>query len=248
MRFGLWILILISLGGLPAQALDLTLKTANITESIQDNGPKDQDKRSGIIQYQDTLDKDSDSPFELSLRLTETITPKKTAKLSLEALPPKPGQTVEPAIVNLGLAGPLTIEATTTLEPLDGFTVGALTYRGAAIDESDGRGEIEVGKDQVSALFGETLLTVNINPIKGTSAEFKFDQKQNAPLASPVNRLKVVWNLVLGEGDGIKLDNFTLKAEPPPSVLANAGTIGWAAAAGIAVLIFVIGAFSRRKK
>jgi hypothetical protein len=248
MRFGLWFLVLISLGGLPAQALELTLKTANITESIQDNGTKDQDKRSGIIQYQDTLDKDSDSPFEISLRLTETITPKKTAKLSLEALPPEPGQTVESAIVNLGLAGPLTIEATSTLEPLDGFTVGTLTYRGSAIDESDGRGEIEIGRDQVSALFGETPLTVNINPIKGNSAEFKFDQKQNASLESPVNRLKFVWNLVLGEGDGIKLDNFTLKAEPPPSVLANAGTIGWAAAAGIAVLVFVIGAFSRRKK
>jgi hypothetical protein len=247
MRLGLWFLVLMSLGSLPAQALELTLKTANVTESIQDNSPQDQDNRSGTIQYQGTLDKDSDAPFAISLRLTETITPKKTAKLSLEALPPSPGQAAESAIVNLGLAGPLTIEATSTLEPLDGFTVGTLTYRGAAIDESDGRGEVAIGRDQVSAFFGETPLTVEINPVKGTSTEFKFDQKQNAPLERSVKRLKVVWNLVLGEGDGIKLDNFTLKAEPPPSVLANAGTIGWAAAAGIAVLIFVLGFFSRRK-
>jgi hypothetical protein len=248
MRIGLWLLVVVVLASLPAQALELTLKTAKTTESIQDNGPKDQDQRSGSIQYQNTLDENSDSPFAISLRLSETNTPKKTAKLSLEALPPKFGQEPEPVVVNLGLAGNLTIEATSEMDALDGSTVGALNYRGSAIDESDGRQEVEVDKDEVSALFGETPLAVSINPIKGNSAAFQFDQKQNATLKSPVNSMKVVWNLALGEGDGIKLDNFTLKAEPAPSSLANAGTIGWAVAAGIAVLFFFVGFFSRRNK
>jgi hypothetical protein len=248
MRVGLWLLVLVVSAGLPAQALELTLKTANTTESIQDNGPQDQDVRLGFIQYQKTFAENSDSPFAISLRLSETNTPKKTAKLSLEALPPKFGQEAEPAVVNLGLAGNLIIEATSEMDALDGSTFGVLNYRGAAVDESDGRQEVRVDQDEVSALFGETPLTVSVNPIKGTSAAFQFDQKLNAPLKSPVNRLKVVWNLALGEGDGIKLDTFTLKAEPAPSSLANAGTIGWAAAASIALLFFFVGPFRRRNK
>ncbi|MGA7951966.1 MAG: hypothetical protein WCA07_00450 [Gloeobacterales cyanobacterium] len=248
MRLSLWFLLLVLLGGLPAQALELTLKTVNTTESIQDNGPKDQDQRSGFIQYQGILDKTSDSPFAISLRLAETSTPKKAAKLSLEALPAKLGQEPDSAVLNLGLPSTITIEASSTMAPLEGPTVGALNYRGAAVDESDGRQEVQVDKDEVSASFGATPLTVTINPVKGQAAQFKFDQRQNIPLKSPVNSLEVIWNLALGAGDGIKLDNFTLKAEPAPSALDNAGTIGWAVAAGIAVLFFVIGFFTRRNR
>jgi hypothetical protein len=248
MRLSLWFLVLVLLGGLPAQALELTLKTANTTESIQDNGPQDQDQRSGFIQYQGILDKTSDSPFAISLRLAEISTPKKEAKLSLEALPTKSGQELEPAVLNLGLPSTITIEASSTMDPLEGSTVGALNYRGAAVDESDGRQEVQVDKDEISASFGATPLTVAINPVKGQAAQFKFDQRQNIPLKSPVTRMEVTWNLALGAGDGIKLDNFTLKAEPAPSVLANAGTIGWAVAAGVAVLFFVIGFFTRRNR
>jgi hypothetical protein len=247
MRLSLWFLVLMLLGGLPAQALELTLKTGNTTEFIQDNGPKDQDQRSGFIQYQGILDKSSDSPFAISLRLAETIT-KKDAKLSLEALPAKSGQELEPAVLNLGLPSTITIEASSTMAPLEGSTVGALTYRGAAVDESDGRQEVQVDKDEISASFGATPLTVAINPVKGEASLFKFDQRQNMPLKSPVTSLKATWNLALGAGDGIKLDYFALKAEPAPSVLANAGTIGWAAAAGMAVLLFVIGFFTRRSR
>ena len=248
MRLSLWFLLLVILGGLPAQALELTLKTGNTTESIQDNGPRDQDQRSGFIQYQGILDKTSDSPFAISLRLAETITPKKAAKLSLEALPAKFGQEPDPAVLNLGLPNTITIEASSTMAPLEGLTVGALNYRGAAVDESDGRQEVQIDKDEVSASLGATPLTVAINPVKGQAAQFKFDQRQNIPLKSPVNSMEVTWNLALGAGDGIKLDNFILKAEPAPSVLANAGTIGWAVAAGIAVLFFVIGFFTRRNR
>jgi hypothetical protein len=248
MRLSLWFLVLVLLGGVPAQALELTLKTGNTTESIQDNGPKDQDQRSGFIQYQGILDKNSDSPFAISLRLAETSTPKKDAKLSLEALPAKSGQELEPAVLNLGLPSTITIEASSTMAPLEGSTVGALTYRGAAVDESDGRQEVQVDKDEISASFGATPLTVSINPVKGEASLFKFDQRQNIPLKSPVTSMKATWNLALGAGDGIKLDYFALKAEPAPSVLANAGTIGWAAAAGVAVLLFVIGFFTRRRR
>ena len=248
MRLSLWFLVLVLLGGLPAQALELTLKTVNTTESVQDNGPKDQDQRSGFIQYQGILDKTSDSPFAISLRLAESSTPKKEAKLSLEALTTKSGQELEPAILNLGLPSTITIEASSTMAPLEGRTVGALNYRGAAVDESDGRQEVQVDKDEVSASFGATPLTVAINPVRGQAAQFKFDQRQNIPLKSPVTSIGVTWNLALGAGDGIKLDNFTLKAEPAPSVLANAGTIGWAIAAGMAVLFFVIGFFTRRNR
>jgi hypothetical protein len=248
MRLSLWFLVLMLLGGLPAQALELTIKTANTTESIQDNSPKDQDRRSGFIQYQGILDRNSDSPFALSLRLSETSTPKKDAKLLLEALPDKAGQELEPAVLNLGLPSTITIEASSSIAPLEGSTVGALNYRGAAVDESDGRQEVQVDKDEVSASFGDTPLTVSINPVKGEASLFKFDQRQNIPLKGPVTGLKATWNLALGAGDGIKLDYFTLKAEPAPSVLANAGTIGWAAAAGVAVLLFVIGFFTRRNR
>ncbi len=247
MRLSLWFLVLVLLGGLPAQALELTLKTGNTTESIQDNGPKDQDQRSGFIQYQGILDKSSDSPFAISLRLAETST-KKDAKLSLEALPAQSGQELEPAVLNLGLPSTITIVASSTMAPLEGSTVGALTYRGAAVDESDGRQEVEVDKDEVFASFGATPLTVAINPVKGEASLFKFDQRQNIPLKNPVTSMKATWNLALGAGDGIKLDYFALKAEPAPSVLANAGTIGWAAAAGMAVLLFVIGFFTRRSR
>jgi hypothetical protein len=248
MRLSLWFLVLVLLGGLPAQALELTLKTANATESIQDNGPQDQDQRSGFIQYQGILDKTSDSPFAISLRLAETITPKKAAKFSLEALPTKSGQELEPAVLNLGLPSTITIQASSSMAPLEGLVVGALDYRGAAVDESDGRQEVQVDKDEVSASFGATPLNVAINPVKGQAAQFKFDQRQNIPLKSPVTSMEVTWNLALGAGDGIKLDNFTLKAEPAPSVLANAGTIGWAVAAGVAVLFFVVGFFTRRNR
>jgi hypothetical protein len=248
MRLSLWFLVLVLLGGLPAQALELTLKTANTTESIQDNGPQDQDRRSGFIQYQGILDKTSDSPFAISLRLAETSTPKKAAKFSLEALPTKSGQELEPAVLNLGLPSTITIEASSIMAPLEGLVVGALDYRGAAVDESDGRQEVQVDKDEVSASFGATPLNVVINPVKGQAAQFKFDQRQNIPLKSPVTSMEVTWNLALGAGDGIKLDNFTLKAEPAPSVLANAGTIGWAVAAGVAVLFFIVGFFTRRNR
>lgn len=248
MRLSLWFLVLVLLGGLPAQALELTLRTANTTESIQDNGPKDQDQRSGVIQYQGILDKTSDSPFAISLRLAQTNTPKKAAQLSLEALPTKFGQEPESAVLNLGLPSTITIEASSTMAPLEGLTVGTLNYRGAAVDESDGRQEVQVDKDEVFVSFGATPLTVAINPVKGQATQFKFDQRQNIPLKSPVNSMQVTWNLALGPGDGIRVDNFTLKAEPAPSILANAGTIGWAAAAGIAVLFFVIGFFTRRNR
>ncbi len=196
------------LGGsvLPAQALDLEIKTDRSTVLISDNSELDRDTQPGYIRYQGTVDDQSDSPFDIELQVQQTY---EEGNLTLKLETPLQG-----AITNLGAGGKIVITVQSSPVELASPVMMTLAYRGKWSDVTDARQQINIPQNTWTVVSGkQPLREITLDPVASQGREVGFQREARLETLRPVEQVRSVLTLEMGIGDSLTLQEAKISAQ-----------------------------------